>query len=245
MKSLKDYQAVTGRIPTPGTYYNCVRLGDWVEDQRRCYRAGRLSFEQMKELENLKGWSWRSRNRPDDEEDDDLKRNISSIFDDCDEDFIESFIGEDPPSDGLTHFRDVSLEWWDMFDELDLFYSRNGILPFAGYLADWVDEQQANRNILDDIQVAALERQTFWKWNDGKNTNNVWTRWYERLCSFYRIKKCVPILNTAFEGHALGRWFSAQCKEYKKKQMNGRRREKFKYFYRIWKAERDLKTKLF
>lgn len=37
-----------------------VFLGEWVEDQRRLYRLGKLAPNQLQKLEGLNGWTWNS-----------------------------------------------------------------------------------------------------------------------------------------------------------------------------------------
>ncbi len=60
LERLGLYADSTGHACPPGNYVcsDGFWLGQWVQQQRRSYRAGTLSIERARELEGLPGWVW-------------------------------------------------------------------------------------------------------------------------------------------------------------------------------------------
>jgi hypothetical protein len=58
---LKEYQAREGHgmVPTDYREEDGFRLGGWVSRQRSAARAGALTDDRRKLLEQLSGWSWK------------------------------------------------------------------------------------------------------------------------------------------------------------------------------------------
>lgn len=62
---LKDFIGVEGNARVPQKFVaGEFRLGSWVNTRRLDHRAGRLSSEQIAELEALPGWTWDARENP-------------------------------------------------------------------------------------------------------------------------------------------------------------------------------------
>lgn len=57
----KQYINHFRKIPIVTTIFNGYRIGSWVSTQRNSYRAGNLSADRVKQLEDLDLWSWDQR----------------------------------------------------------------------------------------------------------------------------------------------------------------------------------------
>ena len=62
-KQLKEYKEKNRHCRVPQRYKANPQLGGWVSRQRRAYKKGKLSSEQIKSLENI-GFKWKLPRRP-------------------------------------------------------------------------------------------------------------------------------------------------------------------------------------
>jgi hypothetical protein len=59
LKVLLEFTATNGRLPREVEAYKGVRIGRWVGYQRKKYRLGSLTAEQLQVLEEVEGWTWK------------------------------------------------------------------------------------------------------------------------------------------------------------------------------------------
>lgn len=57
-KCLERFVEAKGRIPTPLTIYEQLKIGDWVQKQLRLRQQFRLFTYRAKMLKTIKGWHW-------------------------------------------------------------------------------------------------------------------------------------------------------------------------------------------
>jgi ribosomal protein S18 len=179
---LRACMAETHTIPTQGIVYRGVKLGYWVDNQRKAKKrqgTGRMTPERIAALETIPGWSWG-------ESRDDYEIAWWTNFE-----LLRSYVAENHGMPSATAvYRGVKLGAW--------------------FQTQRMAKKGKGRRKITPERVTALETIPDWSWAERDDPGAAWWTNFELLRSYVAENREMPSKSAVYRGVKLGIWISTQ-----------------------------------